>query len=188
MKWRAFKRLKTPVGEKELGTLRAGDWVLLSGRIYTARDQAHQRIAEAVLKGKRLPVSFKGQAIYYCGPTPAKPGAVIGSAGPTTSSRMDKYLETVLELGVVVTIGKGERSKSAKELFKKYHAVYLVSVGGAGAYLSERVKNAEVVLWQELGPEAIYKLYVEDFPCLVAYDILGNDYFERRRYCARKAR
>jgi fumarate hydratase subunit beta len=179
MKLENAKRIETPLRREVIASLRAGDWVLLSGVIYTARDQAHRRMVETLVAGKALPVSLLGQVIYYCGPTPARPGRVIGSAGPTTGSRMDKYLEPILGLGVLATIGKGERSKEARALFKKFGALYLVSIGGAGAYLSERIKRAKVAAWPELGTEAVHELEVEDFPGLVAYDGQGGDYFEK---------
>ncbi len=179
MNFKNAKRIETPLRREVIASLRAGDWVLLSGVIYTARDQAHRRMVETMVAGKALPVSLLGQVIYYCGPTPARPGRVIGSAGPTTSSRMDKYLEPILGLGVLATMGKGERSKEAKALFQRYDALYLVSIGGAGAYLSERIKRAKVAAWPDLGAEAVHELEVEDFPALVAYDGQGGDYFEK---------
>jgi len=181
MKLEHARKIQTPLRAEVCASLGAGDWILLSGRIYTARDQAHRRMAAAIEKGGRLPFSLSGEVIYYCGPTPARPGRVIGSAGPTTSSRMDQFLEKILGLGVLATIGKGERSKMAKEVFSRFGALDLVTIGGAGAYLSQRIKKCEIRLWPDLGPEAVYELWVEDFPCLVAYDILGKDYFERRQ-------
>ncbi len=186
MKLEQARRIQTPLTAGVCHSLKAGDWVLLSGRVYTARDQAHRRMADAIDQGKRLPFSLQGELIYYTGPTPARPGRVIGSAGPTTSSRMDQYLEKILGLGVLATIGKGERSKEAREVFQKFNALYLTAIGGAGAYLSERIKKSRVRLWPDLGPEAVYELEVEDFPVLVAYDLSGNDYFERCRDKYRK--
>jgi len=188
MNWGRAKRIQTPLAREDAASLRAGDWVLLTGVIYTARDQAHRRMVEAMVAGRELPVSLMGQTIYYCGPTPARPGRVIGSAGPTTSSRMDKYLEPLLGLGVLATIGKGERSKEAKALFQRFGALYLVSIGGAGAYLSERIKKARVAAWPDLGPEAVHELWVRDFPALVAYDAEGGDYFAAvKKRCAARS-
>jgi fumarate hydratase subunit beta len=175
------KQLKTPLTRKQIESLKAGDWILLSGEIYTARDQVHRRLFDLINKRRKLPIKLKGEIIYYTGPTPAKQGRVIGSAGPTTSSRMDKYTPKLLELGLAATIGKGERSQAVKDAVKLYRGVYLASVGGAGAYLSERITKAKVVAWPELGAEAVYRLTIRDFPCLVAYDSQGRDYFESSR-------
>jgi fumarate hydratase subunit beta len=176
--------LKTPLTEKDLKTLKIGDRVLISGKIFTARDAAHKRLAELIEAKKPLPIDLKGQIIYYCGPTPAKPGHVIGSAGPTTSSRMDSYTPALLVLGLKGTIGKGKRSTEVRATLKKNKAVYFAAAGGAGALLSKHIKSAKVVAYPELGPEAIYELEVKDFPVIVANDIKGRDLFEEgiRKY------
>ncbi|MGQ9618061.1 MAG: Fe-S-containing hydro-lyase [Candidatus Aminicenantia bacterium] len=171
-------KMKTPLTEKDIEKLRAGDKVLLSGYIYTARDTAHKKLFELASEGKTLPIDIKDQVIYYVGPTPAPPRKVIGSAGPTTSGRMDKYAPLLYSLGLRATIGKGERSKEVREAIKKYKGVYLAAVGGAGALISKFIKSSEPVAYPELGPEAIYRLEVEDFPCIVINDIYGNDLYE----------
>jgi fumarate hydratase subunit beta len=172
-----YKRIKTPLTDEVVEGLRVGDRVLISGVIYTARDAAHKRLVEVIEKGGELPIDLKGAIIYYVGPTPAKPGQVIGSAGPTTSYRMDPYTPKLLEMGLKATIGKGQRSKEVKEALKKFKAVYFVAVGGAGALLSRRIKKAEVVLYEDLGPEAVRRLEVEDFPVIVGNDAFGGDIF-----------
>lgn len=172
-----MKKLTPPLTDEVLEGLRVGDKVLITGRIYTARDAAHKRFVDAIDRGQPLPVDLHGQIIYYVGPTPAKPGHVIGSAGPTTSIRMDAYMEPLLKAGLKATIGKGYRSWGVVEMLKKYKAVYLVATGGAGALLSKRIKTAKVVAYEDLGPEAIYELTVEDFPAIVANDIYGGDIF-----------
>lgn len=166
-------RLNTPVDKKTIKKLKAGDEVLLSGTIYTARDQAHKRLC----KSKRFPALLKGEIIYYCGPTPAPQGRVIGACGPTTSSRMDKFTSFMLKKGVIATIGKGRRSKEAKDAIKKYRSVYFVTIGGAGAYLSEKVEEAEVAAFRDLGAEAIHRLKVKDFPLYVAVDSKGRSIY-----------
>ncbi|MCS7262784.1 MAG: Fe-S-containing hydro-lyase [Aquificaceae bacterium] len=178
------KRVSTPLTEETIRDLRAGDKVLLTGYLYTARDAAHKRMVEALRRGEELPINVKGQVIYYVGPTPPKPGQVIGSAGPTTSIRMDKYVEDLLVLGLKGMIGKGYRSPQVKELLKKYGAVYFAAVGGVAVLLSKCIKSSEVVAYEDLGTEAIRRLYVEDFPVIVANDVYGGDVFEegRRRF------
>ncbi len=178
-----------PLDEKILSELEIGDKILLNGVIYTARDAAHKKIVDSLklkVKGSKmkLPFELRGAVIYYCGPTPAKPGQAIGSAGPTTSLRMDIYTPTLLKYGLKGTIGKGKRSKEVVEAMKKNKAVYFVAVGGAGAFLSKRIKKAEIIAYPELGPEAIYRLEIKDFPVIVANDIYGNDLFleGRREY------
>jgi len=175
------KKISAPLDPNAVRSLRAGDWVLLSGEIYAARDQAHKRLFEIIKSGRKLPLPLKGEIIYYAGPTPARPGRVIGSAGPTTSSRMDKCTPALYKLGLAATIGKGECSKEVRDAITRFGGLYLVTVGGAGAYLSERIKKAEVLLWPELGPEAVYLIAVKDFPCLIAYDSKGGDYFAYAR-------
>lgn len=173
--------IKSPIEEEVIEKLTAGTKVNISGVIYTARDAAHHRIVQALDKGEKLPFDLKGQTIYYMGPSPAPPGRVIGSAGPTTSQRMDKYTPKLLAAGIKAMIGKGSRSPEVREAIKQYKAVYLVATGGAGALLAEAIKKAEMVAYQELDTEAILKLTVEDFPAIVANDIYGNDLFEQGR-------
>lgn len=171
-------KITPPLTDKDVERLKAGDKVLITGILYTARDVAHKRLVELLNKGERLPFDIKGQLIYYVGPTPAKPGQVIGSAGPTTSGRMDPYTPKLLELGLKGTIGKGQRSQEVIEAMKRYKAVYLAAVGGAGAVIAKTIKRAEVVAYEELGPEAIRRLEVVNLPAIVANDIYGNDLFE----------
>ncbi len=173
------KRITTPLTDEVIETLKAGDRVLISGYVYTARDAAHKRMLEEYEKTGKLPFDIKGQVIYYVGPTPPKPGQVIGSAGPTTASRMDKYTPKLHELGLKATIGKGWRSEPVKEALKKYKAVYFAAYGGTAALLSKHIKSVEMIAYDDLGPEAIRKLYFEDFPVIVANDIYGNDVFQQ---------
>ena len=171
-------RLTTPCTAQDLAPLKAGDTVLLSGVVYTARDQAHKRMMEALDKGETLPFSLEGSAIYYVGPTPERPGQVIGSAGPTTSGRMDKFSPRLLDLGQPVMIGKGARSREVKEAIVRSGAVYLAAMGGAGAVMSASVDSAGVVCWEDLGCEAVRRLHVTDMPLTVVIDSLGNDLYE----------
>ena len=177
-------RLKTPLNDRDVEKLKIGDRVLVSGIIYTGRDAAHKRLIILLKEGKDLPFDIRGQIIYYVGPTPAKPGQAFGSAGPTTSYRMDAYSPTLMERGLKGMIGKGMRSDAVKEAMKKYKAVYFAATGGAGALLAKRVKKAEVVAYEDLGPEAIRKLEVENLPVIVVNDIRGNDLYVEgeRRY------
>ena len=170
-------RLKPPLTDQDVEKLKIGDRVLVSGTIYTGRDAAHQRLFTLLKEGKNLPFDIQGQIIYYVGPTPAKPGQAFGSAGPTTSYRMDAYSPTLMERGLKGMIGKGMRSDTVKEAMKKYKAVYFAATGGAGALLAKRVKKAEVVAYEDLGPEAIRKLEVEDLPVIVVNDVRGNDLY-----------
>ncbi|HJN16860.1 MAG TPA: FumA C-terminus/TtdB family hydratase beta subunit [Armatimonadota bacterium] len=170
-------RLQAPLGADEACELRAGQRVLISGTVFTARDAAHARLIAMVESGEPLPVDLDGAIIYYCGPTPAPPGRVIGSAGPTTSSRMDAYAPALHAMGVRATIGKGPRSDELQQALVEHGAVYLAAVGGAGALLGETISECEVVAFPELGPEAIRKLTVEDFPAIVAYDSVGDSAF-----------
>lgn len=172
-------KLTTPIDEKTARSLRAGDTVLISGTIYTGRDAAHKRLCELLAKGESLPIDVKNSVIYYVGPTPAKPGRAIGSAGPTSSYRMDPYAEPLLQQGLRVMVGKGSRGKEYKELLKKYGGVYLSAIGGAAASISETIKKCEVVTYEDLGAEAIHRLEVEDFYAIVTYDSEGNDLFEQ---------
>ena len=173
-----IKKLTLPLSEEDIKNLRAGDVVELTGVIYTGRDAAHKRLVELLEKNEKLPIDIKGGAIYYVGPTPTKPGKVIGSCGPTSSYRMDPYTEPLLKEGLKVMIGKGSRSNEYKELLKKYNAIYLSAIGGAAAIIAETVKKCDLVCYEDLGAEAIYRLEVEDFFAIVTYDSLGNDLFE----------
>jgi len=170
-------RLKTPLNDKDVEKLKIGDRVLISGSIYTGRDAAHKRLSDLMKEGKNLPFDIKGQVIYYVGPTPARPGQVFGSAGPTTSYRMDAYSPALIEKGLKGMIGKGMRSDAVKEAMKKHKAVYFAATGGAGALLARRVKKADVVAYEDLGPEAIRRLEVEDLPVIVINDVRGNDLY-----------
>jgi len=173
----AVKRIKTPLTDEIIKSLSAGDRVFLSGIIYTARDAAHKRLAELMSKGEKLPVNLDGQVIYYVGPTPPKPGYVIGSAGPTTSYRMDAYTPKLLTAGLRGMIGKGKRSDEVKKAIKKHKAVYFAAIGGLGALLSKKIRSARVVAYEDLGPEAIRELKVEDFPLVVINDSKGGDLY-----------
>lgn len=180
------KRIETPLTDDVLRSLKAGDKVLIDGVIYTGRDSAHKLLVETMERGEELPVDFTGQIIYYVGPCPAKPGDPIGSAGPTTSGRMDAYTPAMLEVGLKGMIGKGNRSAEVVEVIKEHGAVYLLAMGGAGALLARSVKKADVVAYEELGPEAIFRLEVESFPVVVGIDTEGNDiYVEGRKAYAR---
>lgn len=172
------KRLHTPFTKETARTLQAGDYVYLTGTIYSARDAAHKRLTESLAKGETLPLPLENEIIYYLGPTPARPGQVIGSAGPTTSSRMDKYAPALLDLGQTGMIGKGRRSDVVIASMKKNSAVYFAAVGGAGALLSKCIKRAEVIAYEDLGAEAIYKLEVENFPVIVVIDCEGNNLYD----------
>ena len=171
-------KIQLPLKDADLERLRAGDHVLLSGVIYAARDAAHRRMVAALEKGEPLPFDVRGQVIYYVGPTPARPGCVIGSAGPTTSMRLDPYTPALLETGLKGIIGKGGRGLAVREALKKHRAVYLLAVGGTGALLSQRIKKVDVIAYEDLGTEAVRRMEVEDFPAVVANDILGNDLLE----------
>ncbi|MBS3898960.1 MAG: Fe-S-containing hydro-lyase [Dethiobacter sp.] len=175
------RKISAPLSDEDVLKLRAGDNVLISGVIYTGRDAAHQKLFKLIEAGERLPVDFGGQMIYYVGPSPAKPGRVIGSAGPTTSGRMDVYTPALLAEGLKACIGKGSRSQAVKDALVKYKAVYLAATGGAAALLAKTVRQAEVVAYAELGAEAIYRLVVEDFPVTVINDAYGNDVYEEGR-------
>ena len=175
-----MKKINTPLAKEEIKKLKAGQQVLLSGIIYTARDQAHKRLVEAINENKKTPVDLKGQVIYYCGPAPTPKGKVIGSSGPTTSSRMDEFTPALLKKGVLAMIGKGRRSRQVIQAIKKYKAIYFLTYAGCGALLSKYVKKNEPVAYQDLGPEAIYKLEVRDFPLIVGIDTRGNDIYYKR--------
>jgi fumarate hydratase subunit beta len=169
------KRIRTPLTAEEARSLRSGDRVLISGVLLTGRDAAHKRLSELMKKGEPLPVDFTDQIIYYVGPSPAKPGAVIGAAGPTTAGRMDVYVPDMLKAGLRGMIGKGYRSPAVRDALQKESAVYFGAVGGLGALLSKRIKKAEIVAYEDLGPEAIYRLEIEDFPVVVVNDCYGGD-------------
>ncbi len=168
-------KITPPLTDADVEKLKAGDKVLITGVLYTARDAAHKRLIELLDKGEKLPFDIKGQLIYYVGPTPEKPGQVIGSAGPTTSGRMDSYTPRLLELGLKGTIGKGQRSAEVVEAMKRHKALYLAAVGGAAALIAKTIKKAEIIAYEDLGPEAIRRLEVIDFPAIVVNDIYGND-------------
>ncbi|MFI3202508.1 MAG: Fe-S-containing hydro-lyase [Eubacteriales bacterium] len=170
--------LKIPFQEEDLEVLQAGDYVFLTGTLYTARDAAHKRMDEKLNEGEELPFLIKGQVIYYMGPSPAREGRPIGSAGPTTSSRMDKYTPRLLNLGMKGIIGKGKRSKEVSDSLVKNRAVYFAAVGGAGALLSKAIQSSSVIAYEDLGTEAIRKLEVVDFPVIVVIDARGNDLYE----------
>jgi len=170
--------LSPPLSEEDAAALRCGDRVLLTGVLYTARDAAHARLVALLDEGKDLPFDAAGQIIYYVGPTPAKPGAVIGSAGPTTSGRMDTYAPAMMAAGLKGMIGKGSRSAEVRETMSRHKAVYFAATGGAGALLSQRIVKAEVVAYEDLGPEAIRRLEVKDFPVIVVNDAHGGDLYE----------
>lgn len=171
-------RITTPLTEEAARKLKAGDSVLISGVIYSARDAAHKRMVEALERGEKLPVDLTNQIVYYLGPTPAKPGNPIGSAGPTTSGRMDAYAPKIIEQGLQGMIGKGSRAPEVVEAMKKHGAVYFAAVGGAAALISKTIKKYEVLAYADLGPEAIAALTVEDFPAIVVIDSEGNNFYE----------
>lgn len=170
--------LHTPLVQDEIEKLKAGDWVLLSGAIYTGRDAAHKRLSLLLKEGKPLPFDVSGQMIYYVGPTPAKPGSALGSAGPTTSARMDIYTPALLAKGLKGMIGKGNRGGIVIEAMRKYKAVYFAAIGGLGALMSEKIRTAEIVAYPDLGTEAIRKLEIVAFPLIVAIDCAGNNLYE----------
>lgn len=171
-------KLTTPCTAADLAALKAGDTVLLSGTVYTARDQAHKRMMEALEAGQPLPFDIQGSAIYYVGPTPERPGQVIGSAGPTTSGRMDAYSPALLRLGNLVMIGKGKRDPAVKQAVQECGGVYLAALGGAGALMAQCVKELEVIAWPDLGCEAVRRLTVENMPLTVILDPQGGDLYE----------
>ena len=168
-------RLRTPLAESDIEKLKIGDKVLITGVIYTGRDAAHKRLFDLIEQARQLPVDLKGQIMYFVGPSPAKPGQAIGSAGPTTSYRMDAFSPRLIELGLKGMIGKGGRAQAVIDAMKKYKAVYFGSTGGAGALLAKAIKKAEIVAYDDLGPEAIRRLEVVDFPVVVINDVWGND-------------
>ncbi len=172
------KKIMLPLTNETLAGLKAGDNILLTGTMYVGRDAAHKRMVEALEQGKSLPFDVKGQVIYFMGPSPARPGQPIGSAGPTTSGRMDSYSPRLIAEGLKGMIGKGMRSQEVKDVMKKYKVVYLAAIGGAGALISKTIKKSEVIAYEELGAEAIRRLEVEDFPATVVNDIYGGDLYQ----------
>ena len=179
------RTITAPIDRETLKSLHAGDYVYISGTIYTARDAAHKRMIETLDEGRELPLDMKDNVIYYMGPSPARQGRPIGSAGPTTASRMDKYAPTLLDLGLKGMIGKGRRSQAVKDAIVRNKAVYFAAIGGAGALLSQRIKSSEVIAYDDLGTEAIRRLEVEDFPVIVVIDSEGTDLYEQaaKKYC-----
>lgn len=178
--------LKTPCTSKDIEKLKCGDIVKISGVIYTGRDQAHKRMIEALNNNEKLPFDVEGQAIYYVGPSPNKPGEIIGSAGPTTSYRMDDLTVPLLSKGLKIMIGKGKRNDTVIEGMKKYKAVYLAAIGGAGAYISNSIKESQVIAYDDLGAEAVRKLYIEDLQLVVAIDCYGNNIYDYRKKYAKE--
>lgn len=172
------KHIQAPLLEEEIRDLKAGDYVYITGTLYTARDAAHKRMQEALDREEELPFDIRGQVIYYMGPSPAREGRTIGSAGPTTASRMDKYAPRLLDLGLKGMVGKGKRTEEVLKAVVRNQAVYFAAVGGAGALLSKRILKAEVIAYEDLGTEAVRRLYVEDFPVIVVADRFGNNLYE----------
>lgn len=172
------RKIQVPIRKEDACSLKAGDYVYLTGTIYTARDAAHKRMQEALERGEQLPFDLKGNVIYYMGPSPAREGRSIGSAGPTTASRMDKYTPNLLDLGLGAMIGKGKRTQAVIDAMVRNQAVYFAAVGGAGALLSKCIVKSEVVAYEDLGTEAIRKLEVKDFPVIVVIDSEGNNWYE----------
>jgi fumarate hydratase subunit beta len=179
--------IKPPLSEENVLGLRAGQRVVISGHVYTARDAAHRRMAEALERGDEPPFDVRGQLIYYVGPSPAPPGRVIGAAGPTTAGRMDRYTPALLARGLKGTIGKGPRSDEVRKALEEHRAVYLGAVGGAGALLSQHIRAVEMIAYEDLGTEAIRRLEVEDFPAIVINDCYGGDAYEEAKARWRKA-
>ena len=173
-----IKKLQAPLSDSDVRSLKAGDEVVVSGVVYAARDMAHKRLCEAVDAGQKLPFELEGAVIYFVGPSPARPGRVIGAAGPTTSSRMDAFSPKLIAGGLRAMIGKGYRGQQVREALKKYGAVHLSTIGGAGALLSRYIVSAEVIAYNDLGTEAVRKLEVADFPAIVAYDCYGNSVYK----------
>jgi fumarate hydratase subunit beta len=170
-------RLTPPLSDADVQNLQIGDKILISGAIYTGRDAAHKRLTDLIFAGKPLPMDIQGQIIYYVGPSPAKPGRAVGAAGPTTSYRMDAYAPELIRLGLKGMIGKGARNQKVKDAMARFKAVYFAAIGGAGALMAQAIKKAEIVAYEDLGPEAIRKLEVEEFPVIVVNDVRGNDLY-----------
>lgn len=180
----SLKNVAVPFAAGVLETLEAGDMVSLTGTVFTGRDQTHRRLCSLLDEGQDLPIDLAGQLLYYVGPSPARPGQAIGAAGPTTSYRMDLYTPRLLELGLAATMGKGARSAKVREAMKAAGAIYLAAIGGAGAYLSTCIRKAELIAFEDAGPEALFRFEIEEFPAVVINDIAGRDYYEivaRRR-------
>ncbi|HWQ79753.1 MAG TPA: Fe-S-containing hydro-lyase [Anaerovoracaceae bacterium] len=173
-----IKKITTPLTDEKIKGLQPGDMIAISGVVYTARDAAHKRLVQTYSEGKEMPFDLKGQIIYYVGPCPPKPPKAFGSCGPTTSFRMDAYTPLLLDLGLKGMIGKGQRTPAVAESMIKNKAVYFAAVGGAAATISKSVKKAEIIAYEDLGPEAIYRLEVEDFPCILAVDSQGGDLYQ----------
>lgn len=176
-----MKTLRAPFDREELLQLRAGESILINGSFLVCRDAGHKKLYECIIKGEQPPISLEGECIYYMGPSPARPGEIIGSAGPTTSGRMDFYTPTLLDHGLKAMIGKGYRSHDVIESMIKNGAVYFVCIGGAGALISQRIKKYEILAYEELGAEAIARVEVEKFPCIVAIDSCGNNFYEQKK-------
>ncbi len=174
----AVKLIRPPLTDAFIRSLKAGDEVIISGTIYTARDMAHKRLCEAINKNQQLPFDIKGALIYFCGPTPAPPGKPIGSAGPTTSSRMDAFSPVLLAAGLKAMLGKGYRNQTVRDALKQHCAVHLSTIGGAGALLAKHITSAQVIAYEDLGTEAIRRLEVADFPAIVAYDCYGGSVYK----------
>ncbi len=172
-----IRKITLPLSEEDVKSLNAGDEVLLTGRMFTARDAAHKRLCKLIDAGKKLPVDLAGETIYFAGPTPGRPGRPIGAIGPTTSSRMDSYSPKLIEAGLRAMIGKGYRNMQVREALKKFFAVHFSAIGGLGALLAKSIKQAKIIAYEDLGTEAIHKLIVEDFPVIVAYDSYGNSVY-----------
>jgi len=171
-------KITTPLSDEVVDSLKSGDQVSIKGILYTARDAAHKRLIDLLDHGDELPFDIKGQIIYYVGPTPAKPGAIIGSAGPTTSYRMDPYAPRLMEVGMKGMIGKGNRTQSVIDAMVKYKSIYFAAIGGAGALVARSIKKVEIIAYEDLGPEAIRKMEVEDFQAVVVNDTYGNDVYK----------
>lgn len=173
------KKIHLPLTGAIIKELRSGDFLLLYGSMYAARDAAHMRMVECLARGDSLPISLKGETLYYMGPSPAPPGYAVGSAGPTTAARMDAYTIPLLEQGLLGMVAKGARSPAIKKAIQEHGAVYLASIGGAGAYVSKRIRESAVVAYGDLGPEAVLRLTVEEFPVIVIHDSYGGDFYEQ---------
>ena len=180
------KYINAPISDEDAKSLHSGDYVYITGTIYTARDAAHKRMAEALSAGQPLPIDMKNNIIYYMGPSPAREGRPIGSAGPTTAGRMDAYTPTMLAQGIKAMIGKGSRSKEVVEAMKKHGVTYFAAVGGAASLIAKSVKKYEVIAYEDLGPEALAELTVEDFPCIVVIDSEGTNFYEEGQKPYRK--
>jgi len=173
----AIRKITLPLSKEDVKSLNAGDELMLTGKMFTARDAAHKRLCELIDVGKPLPVDLTGQTIYFAGPTPPRPGRPIGSIGPTTSSRMDNYSPKLIKIGLRAMIGKGYRNLQVREALKKFSAVHFSAIGGLGALLAKSIKDAKIVAYEDLGTEAVRELTVEDFPVIVAYDCYGNSIY-----------